>query len=172
MATREEIDAAKIRWIEKKYARSQKGLLDQYVDMRTLTNEFIEQRSQPVNDALLNAAKSLVEICHTATKNTLVFRQADDSFAFVSNLQDAQEAIAAAEAEIAEREKPVTEDWLLRIGFMKDEYSRLFLYRPARLSIMFWMSGNVTLKVSGNEMLDMPTRGDVLDLIRVLGEKM
>jgi hypothetical protein len=117
------------------------------------------RKSQSVNERLLAAAK----------KYRCVSRAAD--FAAQDELSN---AIAAAEAEIEERLKPVTEDWLKSRGWDHcGMRGRCNIYSPALgvESIRIEFGLKVTL-LFDSLCKTSPTRGDVIivdDLLRVLG---
>jgi hypothetical protein len=96
MATTQEIEAARERYSAAEYDSDSKGDLTlcgshiHELDQRLLADAFCEQQSQPVNERLLTAAKQY---------------RASHSPSMITQTR-LDEAIAAAEAEIAEREKP------------------------------------------------------------------
>lgn len=98
MATGLDIEAARQRWVGGDYPivnrEHMRGL-----DAQVLADAFVSQRSQPVNQRLLEAAK----VASVALSAEGWGNKASDTL---------DGAIAAAEAEMAERRKPVTEEWL------------------------------------------------------------
>jgi len=120
---------------------------------------FYEQPSQPVNERLLMAAK--VADAHIGW--------GDCSLENVHVML--REAIAAEEAEIVERGKPVTEEWLQSFGWPLTNRLRLgFVAIPGKLSV-FPPCGHLSSAVQffDHITVDIKTRGDVLDLMRLLG---
>jgi len=145
-------------------------------DCLILADAFCEQQSQLVNARLLNAAKN--------TQKLIGGKEVSDEL---------NEAIPAAEAEIAKREKPVTEEWLQSVGFVA---TFLPVSESSQLALVvfddkeMWPDGDVLLVYSNdgswgfcerpidkngewgafhNNFKKLKTRGDVLDLLRVLG---
>lgn len=208
MASQQEIEAAKKRFLANNYRDTRKFIettdkfssLDfskQFAkDVFILANEFISQQSRPidetthvpafigaeeieiggvtyvrkdlrksqsVNEQLLTAARRLLrELC-----NYLGGGPHEAELA----MQTAEQAIAAAEAEIAEREKPVTEEWLRLFGCPLTNRLRLgFVAIPEKLSV-FPPCGHLPSAVQffDHITVDVHTRGDVLDLMRLLG---
>jgi hypothetical protein len=147
-------------------------------DCLILADAFCEQQSQPVNERLLNAAKRYRSLSRSAD-----FDVQDE----LSN------SITAAEAEIAERERPVTEEWLQSVGFKatflpasEDSQLALLVFDDREI----WPDGDVLLVYSNdgsygfwerpveeygewiafhNNFKKLKKRGDVLELLRILG---
>lgn len=153
-------------------------------DLLLLSAAFVEQHSQPVNQTLFDAAEQA--LLWIESDEATHGRQYGTGNAL-------RAAIAAEEAEIAERKKPVTEEWLQSVGFMAtflpaSENSQLAL-------VVFddkemWPDGDVLLVCSSNgswgfwerpieengewvafhnNFKKLKTRGNVIDLLRVLG---
>lgn len=126
-----------------------------------------EMASQPsVNASLLQAASDLVESC-------------EDEFVY-TYVEALRAEVIEARAEMAERALPVTEEWLrstLRLTQAGDNL--IYRYKDAGLferaaSFFVPVADNYSktwLARIGLTDLIMETRGDVLDLLRVLGVK-
>ena len=118
----------------------------------------LQQQSQPVNERLLNAAKdALIEVDNEVITLSDVFCELN-------------EAIAAAESEIAEREKPVTEEWLLQQpDWMQrpgSSMAPMYAHDELQSVCQFWPSSGAFLSFGKLEIYH-ATRGDVLDLMRL-----
>lgn len=118
---------------------------------------YVRKDLQPVNERLLNAAKQYLTVGNKP----------------LSEIIELDEAIAAAEAEIAERRKPVTEERLKSIGGTADPCGNehddthpiaFATVPPFKVDVLrqTWSIGFCSCD-------GFPTHGDVLDLLRVLG---
>ncbi len=126
------------------------------------------QQQQPVNQRLLDTAKVLCnQILWHGHCGRLSSIEDSDERAMVEAL-DA--AIAAAEAEIAERSLPVTEEWCISKGWLESKKRRLGFIALSGLLVVFPPLGNSPSGVEfcGSMFQPVKNRGDVLDLLRIL----
>lgn len=167
MVTELDIEAARKRWISNDYPIANREHT-RGLDAQVLADAFVSQQSQPVNERLITAAKKLLhEFC-----SYLGDRPHESEKA----MQAAEAAIAAVEAEIEERRKPVTAEWLAKhmkpselspavYGYSVNGRDCVIRVEPRNKRWFVF----VTQMQSRIDFGYVATRGDVLELLRVIG---
>jgi len=183
MATRQEIEAAKERHLRvttgesltKIYERPD-GVFAEFEhlliaegmhagDCQILADAFCGRQSHPVNEWLATLLKAV------SIQDFGMFADDVDGKNWFY-LRD--EAIAAVKAETAEREKPVTREWLRSIGSVRvpdDLYPHSEGNDNEEIgALRLWgFDETGTWYMQGADWFDLKTRGQVLDLVRVMG---
>jgi len=133
---------------------------------------------QPVNERLLNAAKAMscaaerLRHWHDRGPNNEGMVVSADSVRGIWGCEkELGQAISAAEAEIEERRKPVTEDWLKDLPGWELKLPSLvptYLHKELYAQVNFWPKSGPILLFGATQVND-PQRWHVLDLMRVIG---
>lgn len=176
MATQAEIEAAKKRFIADNYQDTRKFI--EYTD-KFSSLEFSTQFAKDVfvlAKAFLSKAQSVNEILLEAAKigRDWLTCHENETGVELQSAEALRKAIAAAEAEIEERRKPITREWLQSIG-SKRVPDDLYLHSEGNDNeqigrLILWEFNDTGVwKMRDADWFDMTTRGDVLDLMRVLG---
>jgi hypothetical protein len=155
------------------------GYLAEIERLRAKVAEF-EQQSQPVNERLLTAAQEMSRAAEKlmhwhdwGSNNEGMVVSADSARGIWDCKRELTNAIAAAESEIAEREKPVTRVWLeeqCTTVRPNDPVEMGYVAINPELVVGAFHDGRI--QVNGGAITGgWPgmTHGDMLDLMRVLG---